>query len=450
MFARKGSLGLAVCAALAAAGYARGSGTAGSQLTPDQLQLSSPAYLDDTTAPAAAPAPPTPPQPLMYALEQVGVGKPLEDLRINLYGWLEGGYTYSGSAPPGNLITGNVFNTKHERIVLDQAVFNVERTVDKAASAKAGTFDIGFRGEFLYGWDAGAIHSNGLFDNPATLGVAPGNGYYRSRTSPENQFDVEQAYVDIAIPIGTGLQLRIGKFVTLLGQEVIDASTSTGAPANALYSHSYLFGYAIPFTHTGILGSYQLTEKLGITGGVTRGWNQSINDNNGAVDFLGQVNYTISDKTTLIVNASVGPQATKDNSDYWTVIDVIVTHKLSTELTVAVNGDYGDAPHAPGTGTAQWYGVAAYASLVLDPHFTLNARGEWYRDDHGFTLGTGVGMNVYEATVGVAITPFPENAIAKNFIIRPEVRFDYSDKKYFDAATDRYQFQAAVDAIFSF
>lgn len=450
MFVRKGSLGLAVCAALAAAGYVRGNDTASSQLLPNQLSLSQPAYLDDAT-PAPAPAPaaaPAPPQPLMYVLEQVGVGKTLEDLKINLYGWVEGGYTYATPLPPRNLITGNVFNIKHERIVLDQLVGNVERVVDKAASAKAGTFDVGFRGEFMYGWDAGAIHSNGLFDNTATLGVT--KGFYRSRTSPENQFDVEQAYVDVAIPVGTGLQIRAGKFVTLLGAEVIDASTSSGAPANLLYSHSYLFGFAIPFTQTGVIGMYQLTDKLGITAGITRGWNQSINDNNSAIDFLGEVTYALTDKDNLIVNVSEGPQATHDNHDYWTVVDVVFTHQLSDQIKLTFNGDYGDAPHALGTKSAQWFGAAGYIAWTLNKYVTLNGRGEWYRDNDGFTLGTGKGLNVYEGTVGVAITPFPDNSIAKNLIVRPEVRYDYADHGFFDGGIKNGQFQAAIDAIFSF
>ena len=58
---------------------------------------------------------------------------------------------------------------------------NVTRTVDPTA----GKFDIGGTIEFMYGFDAGAIHSDGLFS------------YYRSRDfGPENQFDLVQAFVD--------------------------------------------------------------------------------------------------------------------------------------------------------------------------------------------------------------------------------------------------------------
>ncbi len=42
-----------------------------------------------------------------------------------------------------------------------------------------------------------------------------------------------------------GLTLKGGKFVTLLGQKVIES------PNNLNFSRGYLFGLAIPLTHTG-------------------------------------------------------------------------------------------------------------------------------------------------------------------------------------------------------
>lgn len=416
----KGTLGVAVCAALASAAFARANQSPDSPVGADQLSLNSAAYIDDAT-------PPPPPKPLMGLLEAVGVGKPLEAANINLYGFVEGGYTYSFNPPPGGVITGNVFNTKQNRIVLDQVDLAIERTVDITQNK----FDIGGKVEMTYGWDTSSYHSNGLFS------------YYPFH-KPENQFDLTQAYLDFAIPLGSGLDIRAGKFVTLLGEESINPTS------NYLYSHSYLFGFAIPFTQTGVLAKYALTPAITIQGGVTRGWNQSRDDNNGVPDFLGQVAWTISKATSLTVNVSEGPQATDDNSDWWTVVDVILSQTVSDNLTLVGNADYGDAPHALGTTSAQWYGIAGYASLTLDPHATINFRAEAYDDNNGFTLGTGTNMQVYEGTLGVAFTPLPDNAIAKNFMIRPEVRYDYASHAFFNGGGRHDQLQVAVDAIFTF
>ena len=455
MLHRKGVALFAACAALASTGIAR----AELQTTPasDQGLVLRPNYLQDTTAPSAeatpattpASAPATPPKPLMGLLEKVGVGKPLEDANITLGGWVDGGYTVSDHGDnPHVPMAGRVFDTKNNRVVFDQVDFFIDRPVDYAKAAQNHTFDIGGHVEIAYGWDMGLVHSSGLLDNPATLGVT--NGYYRSRTSPENQFDLLQAYVDFALPVGSGLRLRAGKFVTLLGYEVINPT------ANPFYSHSYMFGFAIPFTHTGVIGEYKLNDDWLIDAGITRGWNQTFRDNNGGPDFLGAVTWTPQEsdflkKWKVIANLSEGPQGTHDNSDWWTVVDLQAVYTVDPKLTLAVNADYGDAPHAPGViGAAQWWGVAGYGSYVLNDYLTANLRGEYYGDAKGFTLGTGVLENLYEVTLNVAIKPFPGDAIGQNLVIRPEVRYDYSGKNFFRAGTHPDQLTFGIDAYFTF
>ena len=116
-----------------------------------------------------------------------------------------------------------------------------------------------------------------------------------------------------------------------------------------------------------------------------------------------------------------------------------------------MNADYGNAPHAPGvTGAPQWYGIAGYAAYVLNDYLTPNLRLEYYGDTKGFTLGTGTLENLYEATLNVNIKPFPSDAIGQNLVIRPEVRLDYSEHRFFKSATHYDQFTFGIDAYFMF
>src|SRR5579864_2317577 len=120
MLHRKGVAKLAVCAAMACATVA-GAEEINSAVSLDQVDK--PLYLQDQTQPATAPttAPaPTPPKPLMAGLEKIGVGKPLEDAGITIGGYIEGGYSVSFSRPPGDVLLGRVFDTKNNKIVLDQ------------------------------------------------------------------------------------------------------------------------------------------------------------------------------------------------------------------------------------------------------------------------------------------------------------------------------------------
>lgn len=443
----KGVASATACALLAAAGIARGDeGVASGGASQSASATQRPMLLDEAaTAPSTEPAPGGK-RPLMALLGLTPVGKSLDSANINLYGYVEGGYTFQFSQPPGSFIAGNVYNTQQARMKLDAVDFNIERTVDPAAVAKAGNFDVGGRIELMYGFDMQKNHSNGMefYSNPAARSASFGSlpGVFIAK--PEDQFDVYQAYVNVALPVGNGLLLTIGKFATPIGYEVAQG------PSNPLYSHSYLYGYAIPFTQTGITGTYVINDQWKILAGATRGWNQSLKDNNGVPDFLGSVTWTPNKDDSVIVNVSEGPQATKDNHDYWSLIDLVATHQLTKEVKLGLNVDYGDAPHALVNKSAQWGGVAVYGSYTMNDYVTFNARGEWYDDYNGYTLGTPPYLSIYELTLGATITPMPQNDILKNFQIRPEIRGDYASGKAFDGATDRYQVQFAVDAYFNF
>ena len=98
----------------------------------------------------------------MNLLDQAGLGKPLRDLGLNLYGYVEGGYFYDFSAPhheDGPTFMG--YNKFKNSFILDNISLNLERAVDPTKKQ----FDVGFRVEGLYGADAAFIHSNGILDD---------------------------------------------------------------------------------------------------------------------------------------------------------------------------------------------------------------------------------------------------------------------------------------------
>jgi len=383
---------------------------------------------------AAAPAQ----KPLMSLLDQAGAAKPLQDMGINIYGYIEGSYTYSASSPPNNTITGRAFDYAHEDPTLNQ----INLTVEKIADIKKA-WDWGFCMEWIYGNDSQLIHSVGLFDN------------YNLASGPDNQFDLTQMYVDLSVPVGNGLLVRAGKFYGAFTPESIDPTK------NALYSHSFMAALVAPATFTGVTGAYKVSDDVTVTAGLVRGWNGSLEDNNDAfVSFLGDVKWAIDQKTSLSVRGTFGPEQTSNpstamttdnpNGDYRTLIDVILTHAYSDQLSVTAEGMYLlDTGAAADGSDSMVLGGALYASYKIDSMFTLNTRGEWFHDEQ-FIAPASSALNIYEATLGVTITPLPNDAIGSNLKIRPEVRVDYSDPKVWDGATDRYQFTFGVDAYFTY
>ena len=350
--------------------------------------------------PAEAPAPP--PGLLMSALGKAGLAGPLDKAGINIYGFIEGGYFYDVTSQTHKSPTFIGFNSFKNTGILDKISLNAERTVDPTKKQ----LDVGFHVEGLFGADAAFIHSNGIGD---------------TQTS-RYQWDLLQGYVDVALP-GVPVKIRAGKWIELAGFEHFSANIygAFGDPARALYSYSYQFLYAEPGTQTGVLVTYVLNPQWSFDAGFTRGWNQSTKDGNGALDFLGRVTFTPSDKTSIVFVMTEGPEFPTgvghnlpkgDSNHWWTALDLVATQKITDKLSLGLGFDYVHAPSIPGlpSGGKQWGGVAGYVSYALDPHFTLNTRLEWYRDAvNGFSTGAPVSASYYEATAGVAIKPFPND-----------------------------------------
>lgn len=378
------------------------------------------------TPPSAVTA--TPRRPLMELLDQAGIAKQLDDWHITIGGHAEAGWTWNFHDPDSNVNPGRVFDFEHNKPILDQLSLFIERKVDPSKQ----NFDVGGKVEGIYGADSGLIHANGLTD------------WYDGPRDPKNQIDVTQLYVDFAIPVGNGILLRVGKFVTLLNQEVIDPE------GNSLYSHSYLFAFSAPFTQTGILASYNLTDQWSITGGITRGWDQAFEDNNSAIDFLGQVKWAMDKDTTLLLNVSIGPQRTNNNDDYRYVLDFVGSRTISDQLAVAVNADFGWEDSAAVDGdTAYWWGIAGYGGYKLTDELGLNGRVEWFHDDDGARTGVN-GINLYEITVGLGIKPFAKDRWGQYLQIRPELRFDLSNKDVFNDFSDKNELTFGVDVLYAY
>lgn len=377
--------------------------------------------------------------PLMRLLDQAGFAQPFVESRIRLWGYVEGSYTYNTDDPVQNLNLGRVFDVEHDEPTLNQISLNIERI----AALSPTDWDLGFRIQMIYGGDARFLHSNGLFDY-----WEPGPGEGSITDGPENQFDPVQLYVDLNVPIGTGLRVRAGKFLFF---KQIDPN------ASVFYSHSFTFGAALPFTLTGVTGQYAINSQWDVEAGLVRGWGQSLEDNNGAISAVGRARYQISDRTTASISAITGPEQTGDNGHYRTALDFVLAHRVSDEFTLLFDAIYGYQAGTPGVGAADWYGISAYGIYRISDMFSAGLRLEYYRDDEGFTFGlsdaTGLGFksqSLYEVTAGLTVTPFPNDAWGQNLKIRPEVRYDYSDEAFFDGFSSHDQFTVAIDAFYNF
>lgn len=430
MFRRKGLAVIAACAALACGGLVHAADIASPSVTASNT---APVMADDSS-PAVR-------RPLMAALDGMGVAQPLDAIGVDIRGYVEGSWTFDANHPTGNYFTGRAFDTEQESVLLDQLDLNISRQVD----ASKGKFDVGFTVEQIFGADAAYLHANGLTTySPSKILGAYTAGPERS---PKNQYDLNQAFLTFAVPVGNGLTVTLGKFDTPLGYEHIDPSQ------NALFSHSFLFTQ-LPRTQTGIMVGYNVTDALTVTGGLSRGWDQALDDVNGSIDALGQIKYKM-DKLTLALNVSTGDQQPSGShlNGWRTLFDAVAEYAYADNLTLAVNADYAFEAQVDNGSTGQWYGASIYGTYKISQMFSVTGRAEWFDDQDGVaprSFNPGVPNTYYGLTLGVAIKPFPTSNLGSNLVIRPEVRLDYADKATWAGDNSHDQLTAAIEAYFTF
>src|SRR6267143_436909 len=374
---------------------------------------------------------------------------PTPDPRFKISGWIESGVTFNPDSPRDNQNFGRLFDDRANEPLLNQAVINFER----ALAPQPGEFDWGFKLQLLFGTDARYIHALGMLNH--------------ARRSSPYQPDIPEAYLSLHFPIISegGLDLKLGKFVTLEGAETIDPRT------NFFYSHTYIFNFGIPFNHTGALVTFHATKWLDLYSGITRGVNTSLDDNNDSVSFHGGVGLNLLDgKLTVLASTSIGPETTNNNHDQRYLNDITVTAKITDKFTSITDLNYA----LDEVIDAQAYGIAQYFTYAINSWLTAGIRGEIFRDDKGFYVVSfadnhdpmralegqptidprtvGGGKTTYGAiTAGVNIKPPMPKPLA-GLAIRPEIRYDCSlnDTRPFNNSSDRDQFTAGIDFIVTF
>lgn len=259
-----------------------------------------------------------------------------------------------------------------------------------------------------------------------------------SDTDSSDEFDLQEAYIHLKVP-NTKIEFKTGKFVTLLGAEVIEA------PFNLNYSRSFLFGLAIPFTHTGILASLSPLEEVSLQIGVVNGWDV-IEDNNDAKSILGSLSYTPHETFSFAVNWIWGAEQDDNNSSKRAVFDIVSSIKPLNDITFTINYDYGVEEDAMVKGRDSfWTGIAGYLQFDYSKSVSLVLRAEYFNDDDG--ARTGISQDLWEVTLTGMYK------LSENVIIRVEYRHDESNSRPFidqDGASDDSQDTVGFELAYMF
>lgn len=332
---------------------------------------------------------------------------------ISLNGFLSAGYSYNFNRPDTSKNFYRVFDSNDETFSTDVIELSLKKDPTKGG-------DAGFRFDLTAGTSIPRITRSSGFD----IG----------------DLDFHQVFLSYIAPLGSGLRLDAGKFITPAGYEVIEGYDGY----NDNYSRSLLFGYAIPFTHTGVKASYTFTDHLSALMMVVNGWDDAI-DNNTSKTLGAQLNVIPCSGMNVFATVLTGAEKPQNNFDKRNLYDVVTTYTADSVFIFGINGDYCTEQHsAIDGGTAVWDGIAGYVRWNIAKYFSLSMRGEQFEDLDGIRTGT--------AQILHEITLTPEYRAQGHLVLRGDLRIDRSDRNVFQKQSGwtNSQFTTSLNIIVSF
>jgi hypothetical protein len=293
------------------------------------------------------------------------------------------------------------FTPDHNSFQVDQVWFGLAKSATEEGRA-------GFGFDMLFGQRAASMNS--LY----------GGSTQRNGGDSTSDLYVHQAYVEYLAPVGDGLNVKAGKFATLVGAEVLDTTKNFNITNGSVYN---LFQ---PIDHTGLL----LTQSLGAaevavgvvnTGNLLGGSSPDTNKAKAVIVSTAMTQDKMSGRATLVY----GADRFNDNSNKDGLFDVVATFDPSDTLSLWFNGDYA---WEKGSGRSGW-GLAAAGRQALGDKTGISVRAE-YANEQGlnesfFGLGDG---SCQGGTACLAelwgLTGTVDHELVENLVLRGEVRYD--------------------------
>lgn len=357
----------------------------------------------------------------------------LEGTKIR--GWVDTNYVYNFNEPDRTVVNtnqgasivkghnvsveGRTFDIHHNSFSLSLAEIEIEKVPEFGG--------VGFKLDMAFG-ETQEIMVDTI---RGSLGPsAPGD----SVTDFDKVF--QHASISYLAPVGRGLRIDAGKFVTHIGGETITTVK------NWNYSHSWFYTYAIPFQDTGVRLNYQWTDTFYTEFYFLNGWNVTV-DNNRGKTFGPSIGWTAAPWLALYTNYLVGPEQTENNGDMRNIWDTQAFIGPFKGWNFMINYDLGYEHDVPtGSDNALWTSIAGYARYAVTDWFEPSLRIEHFYDEEGFA--TGVHQDVWSYTLTLNFKIGLGKSKGSMILLRPELRYDRSNEDFF---TDENVFREDKDQV---
>jgi hypothetical protein len=366
-----------------------------------------------------------------------------EKRRTKLYGWIDPSLNASTSSKNNYPLAYAVFPN---RLELSQAVVYVERLPDSVQNTH---FDFGYHLTALYGIDYRFTTSKGYLSSQLL------------KYNRQNGFDPVLEYVDLYFPVKDGLNVRLGRLLSVPG---IEAQL---APNNYNMTHSILYA-TDPFTATGVVTTLKINNQWLVQGGLSAGhdiapWSKGAKPSG---TFCLDYNTATNRNSFLLCADGInnGKYAFNNVQFY----DGVWYHKFNPKWHMASESWFmyqravpsvssnvtNPLPLLAGTSGASCAGAVQscfapewallnYLNREINSRLLVGFRSDFVNDKKG--QRTGVASKYTENTL------YASKYIGSTLQIRPELRFDHSwDRAGYNNGKKSSQFFAGVDVVYHF
>ena len=304
-------------------------------------------------SPDAAP----PPAPAAIASASEGTSRTGTRATVTLAGYVEALYQWNFHNPSNGITNFRGFDTRHNTFTLSNVVLDATGVLGPVSVRLA--LQVGATPETYY------------LAEP-DRGSAGGAG----ASNLDVWKFIQQAVVAWRAPLGRGLLLEAGVFLSPIGPEGMAVKDQWN------WSRSNLF-FGLPFYHTGMRASYGLTDTLTLSVAGYNGWN-SVVDNNDEKSVSAALDYVVTDRVTFHalyfggVERSPGSAERQGSTPWRHVLDSYLALYPRPWLSLMAHGNVGVEPNA--FGTSWWAAGALYARVRLRPWLYLAARGDFFHE----------------------------------------------------------------------
>ncbi len=367
----------------------------------------------------------------------------MKNMGLKIGGWANAGVTYNAAAPDNNFNGPVTFADRSAEFQLNQLNLFVQRAV----ATEGSSWDFGGRFDIMFGTDAFFTQAYGVPGAELGTGQTLDRGSWDLKLINERFYNlaIPQAYAEAYVPIGNGLNLKLGHFYTPIGYETVPA------PDNLFYTHAYTMQFGEPFTHTGLMANYAIDSHWSVMGGVvtgsaTGGWDGSWDQQLGNWAGLMGATWANADSgTSLNISGTYGGRSEISSED-WSMYSIVLKQNIGDKFHLVLQHDHGFADQiltAKGLEDAEWYGVNTHLTYDVKDNLVAGIRAEWFRDQNGArvcyparTTCPGIASSYYELTAGVTWKPVPW------LNVRPNVRYDWADgnRPYGNNKQDQFLF----------